>query len=164
MAARSYPLEAVGHPVNPRCRRAGLACVRERACFCCVTVVAATCFLAAGFAAGVVVVVVVVVVLAVVVGAVVVVGTVVVAVVVAAVVVGVAVVVVVAAVVVGAVVVAAAQVGRAIVSVSSVTAPLRASTRPSTVTPVVTVMLVRARIVPRNVDAVPSVAELPTCQ
>ncbi len=51
-----------------------------------------------------------------------------------------------------------------IVSVSSVTAPLRASTRPSTVTPVVTVMLVSARIVPRNVEPVPSVAELPTCQ
>ena len=51
-----------------------------------------------------------------------------------------------------------------IVSVSSVTPPLRASTRPSTVTPVVTVMLVSARIVPMNVDPVPSVAELPTCQ
>ena len=51
-----------------------------------------------------------------------------------------------------------------IVSVSSVTAPLRASTRPSTVTPVVTVMLVRAMIVPRKVEPVPSVAELPICQ
>jgi hypothetical protein len=51
-----------------------------------------------------------------------------------------------------------------IVSVSSVTAPFRASTRPSIVTPVVTVMLVSARIVPRKVEPVPSVAELPTCQ
>jgi hypothetical protein len=60
--------------------------------------------------------------------------------------------------------VAAAHVERVIVSVSSVTAPLRASTRPSTVVPVVTVMLVSAMMVPRNVEPVPSVAELPTCQ
>ena len=32
------------------------------------------------------------------------------------------------------------------------------------VTPVVTVIEARARIVPRNVVFVPSVAELPTCQ
>jgi hypothetical protein len=51
-----------------------------------------------------------------------------------------------------------------IVSVSSVTAPLRASRRPSTETPVVTVMLVRASIVPTKVEPVPSVAELPICQ
>ena len=51
-----------------------------------------------------------------------------------------------------------------IVFVSSVTAPFRASTRPSTVAPVVTVMLVSARIVPRKLEPVPSVAELPTCQ
>ena len=47
---------------------------------------------------------------------------------------------------------------------SSVTAPFSARARPSTVTPWVTVMLVRARIVPANVEPVPSVAELPTCQ
>ena len=74
--------------------------------------------------------------------------------------------VVVLAVVVAAVVVAAgaAHVDRVIVLVSSVTAPFRASTRPSTVAPVVTVMLVRAMIVPRKLDPVPSVAELVTCQ
>ena len=66
----------------------------------------------------------------------------------------------------GAVVVAAgaAHVDLVIVFVSSVTAPLRASTRPSTVAPVVSVMLVSARIVPRKLEPVPSVAELPTCQ
>ena len=58
----------------------------------------------------------------------------------------------------------AQQLERAIVSLSSVTAPLRASTRPSIVTPVVTVMLVSARMLPRKVEPVPSVAELPTCQ
>jgi hypothetical protein len=57
-----------------------------------------------------------------------------------------------------------AQADRVIVSVSSVTAPFCARTRPSIVTPVVTVMLVRARIVPRKVEPVPSTAELPTCQ
>ena len=56
------------------------------------------------------------------------------------------------------------HVGLVIVSVSSVTAPLRASTRPSMVVPVVTVMLVRAKIVPRKKEPVPSVAELPICQ
>jgi hypothetical protein len=50
------------------------------------------------------------------------------------------------------------------VSESSVTAPLRANTRPSTVTPVVTVADVRAISVPTKVELVPSVAELPTCQ
>ena len=49
-------------------------------------------------------------------------------------------------------------------SLSSVTVPFRARTRPSTVTPVVTVMLCSAMIVPRNVEPVPSVAELVTCQ
>ena len=87
-----------------------------------------------------------------------------VAVVVGAVVVAGAVVVVAAVVVAGVVATGVAQLGFVIVSVSSVTAPFRASTRPSTVTPVVTVMLVKARIVPRNVEPVPSVAELPTCQ
>jgi hypothetical protein len=73
-----------------------------------------------------------------------------------------------AAVVVAAVVVVvavvAAQLGLVIVSVSRVTAPLRANTRPSTVVPVVTVMLVRAMIVPLKLEPVPSVAELPICQ
>jgi hypothetical protein len=84
----------------------------------------------------------------------------------------VAVVVVAGAVVAGAVVVAggavvaagAAHVDLVIVFVSSVTAPLRARTRPSTVAPVVSVMLCSARMVPRKLDPVPSVAELPTCQ
>jgi hypothetical protein len=58
----------------------------------------------------------------------------------------------------------AAHVDVVMVSVSNVTAPLLASTRPSTVTPVVTVMEVRARMVPRKLESVPSVAELPTCQ
>jgi len=56
------------------------------------------------------------------------------------------------------------QVGVVMVSVSRVTAPLRARTRPSMVTPVVTLMEVRARMLPRNTEAVPRVAELPTCQ
>ena len=51
-----------------------------------------------------------------------------------------------------------------IVFVSSVTAALRASVRPSTVTPVVTVIEARASTFPRSVEEVPSVAELPTCQ
>jgi hypothetical protein len=54
--------------------------------------------------------------------------------------------------------------GVVIVSESSVTAPLRASTRPCIVTPVVTVMLCIAMIVPSKLEADPSVAELPTCQ
>jgi hypothetical protein len=65
-----------------------------------------------------------------------------------------------AVVVVGAV----AQAGAVMVSLSRVTAPLRASTRPVTETPVVTVIDVRATIVPRNIEPVPSVAELPICQ
>ena len=50
------------------------------------------------------------------------------------------------------------------VLVSSVTAPLRASIRPTLRAPVVIVMLVSARMLPTNVVPVPSVAELPTCQ
>lgn len=50
------------------------------------------------------------------------------------------------------------------VLVSSVTAPFRASTRPSTVAPVVKVIDVRAMIVPLNAEPVPIVAELPICQ
>lgn len=46
--------------------------------------------------------------------------------------------------------------------VSSVTAPFRASVRPETKAPVVTVMLVSARIFPLKVVPVPRVAELPT--
>src|SRR5664279_6475282 len=56
------------------------------------------------------------------------------------------------------------QLERVMLSLSRVTAPFRASVRPSIVTPVVTVTLVRARMLPRNVEPVPSVAELPTCQ
>lgn len=56
------------------------------------------------------------------------------------------------------------HVGEMKVSVSSVTAPLRASARPRTVTPVVTVIDVRARMFPANIEFVPRVAELPTCQ
>ena len=51
-----------------------------------------------------------------------------------------------------------------IVLLSSVTAPLRARSRPSTVAPVVTVIDVSAKMLPLNVVVVPSVAELPTCQ
>ena len=50
------------------------------------------------------------------------------------------------------------------VSVSRVTKPFRAKVRPSMMTPVVTVMEVRARIVPTNREPVPRVAELVTCQ
>jgi hypothetical protein len=60
--------------------------------------------------------------------------------------------------------VAVEQADRVIVFVSRVTAPLRARTRPSTVAPVCRLMLVRARIVPTNLEPVPSVALLPTCQ
>jgi hypothetical protein len=58
----------------------------------------------------------------------------------------------------------AAQFGLEIVSVSSVTAPLRASARPRIVTLLVTVMLCRARMVPTKCVRVPRVAELPICQ
>lgn len=51
-----------------------------------------------------------------------------------------------------------------IVLVSSVTAPLRASARPSIVAPVVSEIDVRAKMLPVNVVAVPMVAELPTYQ
>jgi len=47
---------------------------------------------------------------------------------------------------------------------SSVTAPLRANTLPSTLAPVLSVADVNAKIFPLKVDDVPSVAELPTCQ
>jgi hypothetical protein len=48
--------------------------------------------------------------------------------------------------------------------VSRVTAPLRASRRPSMRAFVVAVIEVRASTVPTKVELVPSVAELPTCQ
>jgi hypothetical protein len=48
--------------------------------------------------------------------------------------------------------------------VSNVTAPFRASALPFSVAPVVTVMDVSARMLPLKVEAVPRVAELPTCQ
>jgi hypothetical protein len=57
-----------------------------------------------------------------------------------------------------------AQVGAVIVSVSRVTAPLRASARPSMVSLVSTEIDVRARMVPVKAEFVPRVAELPTCQ
>jgi hypothetical protein len=50
------------------------------------------------------------------------------------------------------------------VLVSMVTAPFRASSRPSTTAPVVAEIEVRARMVPTKVEFVPRVAELPTCQ
>jgi len=46
----------------------------------------------------------------------------------------------------------------------SVTAPVRAKTRPVTLAPVVTVPLIFARMLPSKAVLVPSVAELPTCQ
>lgn len=61
-------------------------------------------------------------------------------------------------------VVTAAQVLLVMVLVSRVTAPLRASKRPSMTAPVVAVIDVRAKILPRRVELVPNVAEDPTCQ
>ena len=58
----------------------------------------------------------------------------------------------------------AAHDGLETVFVSKVTAPFRARTRPLTVAPVVSVILVIAIIVPTNEDPVPIVAEVPTCQ
>src|SRR6185436_10218321 len=51
-----------------------------------------------------------------------------------------------------------------IVLESKVTAPFRANSLPSTAAPVVTVMEVKARMLPLKTEVVPSVAELPTCQ
>ena len=56
------------------------------------------------------------------------------------------------------------EVGTLIVSLINVTAPLRASARPFSVTPESTEIDVKARMLPANVEDVPSVAELPTCQ
>src|SRR4051794_25770553 len=56
------------------------------------------------------------------------------------------------------------QAALVITLLSSVTAPLRASARPITCTPVVSVMLVNASTLPMKDVVVPAVAELPTCQ
>jgi hypothetical protein len=81
-----------------------------------------------------------------------------------AVVVGTVVAVVVGTVVVVVVVVVVVQVGTVMVFVSSVTAPFRAITRPTTVAPVSSVADVNERMVPANTVLVPRVVELPTCQ
>nr|WP_254896775.1 hypothetical protein [Amycolatopsis sp. Hca4] len=57
-----------------------------------------------------------------------------------------------------------AQPGVVNVLSSRETWPLRASARPATAVPVVTVIDVNAMIVPTKFEFVPSVAELPTCQ
>ena len=62
------------------------------------------------------------------------------------------------------VVVVMAHAGRVIELESRVTAPLRASRRPTTDAPVLAVTEVRARTEPTNTERVPRVAELPTCQ
>ena len=54
--------------------------------------------------------------------------------------------------------------GALMVLLSKVTAPLRAKRLPSDITPVFTVIELCARMFPRNVEPVPKVAELPTCQ
>ena len=59
---------------------------------------------------------------------------------------------------------AAQPVGALITLASRVTAPLRAKSRPVTVAPVVAAIEVSAITVPTNVEPVPSVAELTTCQ
>lgn len=62
------------------------------------------------------------------------------------------------------VVVPAVQTGSEIMLEPSVTAPLLARSRPLTVALVVALIEADARIVPANVEFVPSVAELPMCQ
>ena len=59
---------------------------------------------------------------------------------------------------------AAAQCAAVIVSLISVTAPLRASARPVSETPSFIVIEASAMMLPANTVVVPSVAELPTCQ
>jgi hypothetical protein len=66
--------------------------------------------------------------------------------------------------VLGVVVGVVAHVGMVKVLSSRETWPLRASARPATTVPVVTVIEVNAMIVPTKFEFVPSVAELPTCQ
>lgn len=51
-----------------------------------------------------------------------------------------------------------------ILLVSRVTAPVCANARPDSEAPVITEMLVSARMLPTNLVVVPKVAELPTCQ
>ena len=58
----------------------------------------------------------------------------------------------------------AGQRGAVNVSLSRVTWPVWASALPRTVTLSATSMSVSAKMVPTNVELVPSVAELPTCQ
>ena len=58
----------------------------------------------------------------------------------------------------------AAHCARVTLSLISVTAPVRASSRPFTVAPSLTEIEVSARMFPWNAVRVPSVAELPTCQ
>jgi hypothetical protein len=58
----------------------------------------------------------------------------------------------------------ASHTAKEILLVSNVTAPFRANALPIKLTPVVTVILVYARIFPLNAVVVPSVAEVPTCQ
>src|ERR1043166_7409623 len=58
----------------------------------------------------------------------------------------------------------AAELGIVIVLESSVTAAVRANSRPSTAAPVVTVMEAKARMFPLNTELVPRVAELPPWQ
>ena len=57
-----------------------------------------------------------------------------------------------------------AQIALETIFVSNVTAAFRASTLPFMFAPVVSVIDVNARIFPCNVEFVPKVAELPTCQ
>src|SRR5204862_2606340 len=57
-----------------------------------------------------------------------------------------------------------AKIGNLMSLESKVTAAVRASSRPSTVAPAVTVMEAIARMFPLNTEPVPRVAELPTCQ
>src|SRR4051812_28970485 len=64
----------------------------------------------------------------------------------------------------GTVAVTGVQLGAVKVSLSRVTAPLRARARPWTTTALWTVIDVRAKMLPTNTEPVPSVAELPTCQ
>src|SRR6185503_19977960 len=47
---------------------------------------------------------------------------------------------------------------------SSVTAAVRALSRPSTIAPVITVMEAKAMMFPLNTEPIPRVADLPTCQ
>ena len=58
----------------------------------------------------------------------------------------------------------AAQFGSVKTLLSKVTEAFLANARPSTVAPVCTWIEVSARMFPLNVEVVPSVAELPTCQ